>query len=219
MDSYGTKTVAAMLLAALLMPVAGVAAQAENIQSMESQRSVLEGKAESLAGKLYLPERETREFPMGEQLQLETGKSISVSEYDTGTRFKYSPAGGFSTLTLSSKSGYRLLCLYVNVRNDAKDNLYTERLLDTVLHLGESYSNKAQDSFFYLNPRGMFAGGLKSIGPKSSVRGCLLFAIPDDMETNGERMYVQFYYGDTIYECELRPAALSLEPQEEAGTF
>lgn len=216
---YGKKAVSMLLLAAVLLPSFVVAEDTDRLAALEARIAALEEKMETIIGVEEEPAPQTQSFAPGETFQLEAGKTLTVQKYDTGARFRYSPAGGFSTLTLSAKTGYRLLCLYVTVENDAADDLYTSRLLDTVLHYGADYTNKAQDSFFYLNARGMFAGGLKTVGPKSTVNGCLLFAVPDDIETSGERLAVAFHYGGTAYECELRESGTRVKVSGEAASF
>lgn len=163
------------------------------------------------------PDSET--FSMGAPLLLEEGKAITVTSFDTGTRFRYSPAGGFSTLTLSSKSGYRLLCLYMTVDNDGMDNLSTSKLLDAELLYGADYTNKAQDTFFYRNSMGFFTGGLKSIGPRTSVDGCLLFAVPEDIDESRSGITLRLSYEDEVFECVLREGGARLEPSSDLTSF
>lgn len=207
------KGFAVLGVCAMLLPSLALADDMEaRIAALEARIDALEAQLDTIADENEPSIPEATAFSMGEALEFEPGKALTIREYDTGSKFKYSPMGGFSSLTLSAKSGYRLLCLYVTVTNDSQSDLYTAQLLDTTLFYGSSYTNQAQDSFFYQNARGVFTGGLKSIGPRTSVDGCFLFAVPDDVDTSRERIAVQVTCGDELYECVLRPGGALLEP-------
>lgn len=212
----------ALIACALLIPVvalATAASEADRIEALEARVASLEAQLESILstneGEIMLVEP----FAVDDQLTINGGHLITVTGFETGGRFRYSPANGFSTLSLSAKPGYRLLCLYVTIENAAEDDLYTGSLLDAVVSVGKEYSNKAQDSFFYVTSRGNFAGGLKAIGPGSSVEGCLLFAVPDDIESTGDQVSVRLTFGNTVYECVLKQAGALLEPSEIVEEF
>lgn len=215
MYSGKTRSIALVLLCAALVPALAMAETEEDrLTALETRVETLEAQVQALLTETEPSEEALSPFEIGEKCALDPGRSMTITAYETGTRFKYSPASGFSTLALSAKTGYRLLCLYVTVQNNAADDLYTATLLDTVLLYGGDYANKAQDSFFYRNSRGAFAGGLMSIRPQTQVEGCLLFAVPEDIDTSRQRIAVQFNYGDTIYECELRGEGTRLESEE-----
>lgn len=193
---------------------ARVTALEEQIAALTGQKAIAPAETEDTATGT---EGNTHAMTIGDPLLLGDGRTITVNDYETGTTFRYSPAGGFSTLSLSAKEGYRLLCLYVTVENNAPDDLNTARLLDTDLNVGADYTNRAQGSFYYLNNRGMYSGGLKSIPAGSKVSGCMLFAVPDDIDDSGERVMVQMRYGDAVYECLLRIGGqLRIEGETEA---
>ena len=198
---------------AMLLPSLALAEDMEaRIAALEQRIDALEAQLDTFTEENEPSIPEATAFTVGQPLELEANKTLTIREYDTGSKFKYSPMGGFSTLTLSAKSGYSLLFLYVTVDNASKDDFYTSQLLVSTLFYGGSYTNQAQDSFFYQNSRGVFAGGLKSIGPQTSVDGCLLFAVPDDIDTSRERLAVRINYGDEIFECELRSSGALLAP-------
>lgn len=191
----------------------------ERIKALEARMDALEAQlgapsqqeGNEADGVASTDEASNQTLVLGEALNLGDGRTVTMTKYETGESFRYSPAGGFSTLRLSAKSGYSLLCLYVTVENQSPDSLNTARLLDTVLEYGDEYTSKAQDSFFYLTNRGVYAGGLKSISPGTTVQGCLLFAVPENFEESGERAIVRMTYGDGMYECLLRTAGAKLE--------
>lgn len=207
----------ACLALVLMMPAAALATSAdERIAELEARIAELEAQLDALQPDGEAPDDAppVNALQLGETIELTPGTTVTFTEYSTGNRFRYSPAGGFSTLTLSAKSGYRLLCLFATVENGAQGDLATAQLLNVTVSCGKEYTSKAQDSFFYENALGMYAGGLKSIGPKTAVNGCLLFAVPEDIETSRERIAVQMVYGDVTYECVLRPAGALLEAGE-----
>lgn len=219
------RTIALVVTVALVLILLIPALVPAETDDLEARIKALEARMDALEAQLEaLPEQEgeavakgedaevgDQALVLGEPLSLGDGRTVTITEYETGTSFRYSPAGGFSTLRLSAKSGYSLLCLYVTVDNQSPDSLNTARLLDTVLEYGDDYTNKAQDSFFYLTSRGVYAGGLKSISPGATVHGCLLFAVPEGIDESGEQVTVRMTYGNGVYECELRPAGARLE--------
>lgn len=220
---YGSLVLALMLAITVILPspVIGEATEETRMDALEARVTALEAQLAALlsdeGGDVKATEAPQEsephddEYLLGETMMLDEGHSVTMTTYETGTSFRYSPAGGFSTLRLSAKNGYRLLCLYVTVENNAASELNTARLLDTVLEVGSDYSSKAQDSFFYLNNRGVYAGGLKVINPGAKVQGCLLFAVPEDIDESSERIAVQMAYGDDTFACTLRPGGISLE--------
>lgn len=213
------KWITALLLCTLMVPGAAFAEEEsaeDRVRALEARVEALEAQIAALSGSGN-PQAEAPEvhaFSMNEKLALSEGTSMTVTSFDTGVRFKYSPAGGISMLTLSAKSGYRLLCLYVTVDNQGPNDLHTAQLLNISVLIGKDYTNKAKDSLFYQNAQGVYSGGLKSIGPKTTISGCLLFAVPEDVDTSRDRIAVQMVYDDIIYECVLRPSGALLEPGE-----
>lgn len=203
---------ALLLVCAMLYPLAALGEDGARdweaeIAEMQARMQALEAELEALRRGTDADDQvpESIPFAVEETLSLGDGKTMAITGYDTGTRFRYSPSGGLSLLSLSAKSGYRLLCLYVSLENNTDTELLTAPLLNSQLAYGKTYTNKAQSSFFYRNRNG-FSSGLKAVGPKTTVEGCLLFAVPESMETSNNRIAVRFVIEDTYYECELRPA-------------
>lgn len=181
----------------------------------------LEAKiARALVSRLVVPDEDNDEaYAVGDRMPLGQQHTLTVTSYETGDRFHYSPSGGLTMLTLRAKSGYSLLFLYVTVENDSHDELSTAKLLDTVLECSDGYTNKAQDSLFYQNNRGVFVGGLKSVGPKASVDGCMLFAVPEDAQDSREGIAVRFTYDDIEFACTLQQAGSLLERSGDQQAF
>ncbi|MDL2319269.1 hypothetical protein LJC74_09420 [Eubacteriales bacterium OttesenSCG-928-A19] len=212
------KSLAWALVLLMLPSLALASGDSDRIADLEARVEALEARMDALLDdNRETGNGETEPLAIGAPLELEPGRSITLTSYDTGNRFKYSPAGGFSTLTLSAKTGYRLLCLFTTVNNESSQDLSTAQLLDATVCYGDDYTNKAQDSFFYRTSMGAYAGGLKSIGPNTSVEGCLLFAVPEDIDESRARISVQLVYDDTTYECVLRPGGARLEAGEPAA--
>lgn len=215
-NQYGKRYIALVMACMLMMPVIALAQEEDDrIAALEARIQALEEQLEALvsAGTTQAEaEPQAQPFALEETLTLEAGKKLTLVGYETGTRFRYSPAGGLSSLSLSAKKGYRLLCLYVTVENESGGDLSTASLLDAVLTYGQEFANKAQDSFYYKMNHGGYAGGLKAIGPKTAVDGCLLFAVPEDVDTSSQRLAIQIQYNGQLYECELREAGLALVP-------
>lgn len=205
-----TRGIALLLACTLFLPGAACAQteEVDHVATLEARIAELEAqlKAAQMEVEAKKPDAPAQRFAVGEALTLPDHRTLTVTSYDISTRFRYSPAGGLSTLTLAAKKGYLLLCLYVTVSNQTADDLYTAQLLDVMLTYGEQYTNKAQDSFFYRNSRGVLAGGLKAIKPKATVEGCLLFAVPETVETEQKQVAVRLRYGDQVYECVLSPS-------------
>ena len=150
-----------------------------------------------------------------EPLPLEDGRTLTITGYETGNAFRYSLGNTFSsTRTLSAKEGYRLLCLYVSVDNASQDPLTASRLVDATLKYGADYTNDAQETFFYQGSRGVYVGGLRAINAGATVDGCLLFAVPEDVDPSREPMSVELRYGDRTYDCTLRDGGMALEATE-----
>lgn len=191
----------------LTIPAMALAAdsEADTIAALEARVEALEAQIEEILAALEEPpEPEVETIAMGQAVTLADGNTIAITEFATGTQFRYTPAGRFASQTLSAKSGYSLLCLFVTVENTSGADMSTEELLSATLYYGSNHENKAQNSFFYQTAFGSYTDGLKTIGPGASVNGCLLFVVPDDVETSRERIAVQFTYADVAYECVVR---------------
>lgn len=159
------------------------------------------------------------EWLVGEPLALPNNVRLTITGYETGARFRYYPSGGFSSVSLMARQGYRLLCLLVTVDNGSSADLDVSDLLPITLAYGADYESAARDTFFYRTRSGAFSGGAIAIRAGSQVEGCLLFAIPSEAETSGRRIAVTLPYGDETYACELRPgtALLLMDDSGEAA--
>lgn len=214
----------ALLLCVALLPGLAAAEEADGtdarMDALEARIIALEAQLEAiLAGDAQeATEHEAQPFGVGESLKIGDGCTITISSYETGTNFRYTPGNGMSALSITAKGGYRLLCVYMTIDNTGRQAVGTAKLVDSVLQYGREYTNKAQETFFYRNSKGAYASGLKTIGAGATVEGCLLFAVPDTVDVSGEQVAIRMAYGDTVYECVLRPAGSVLSPAEAATT-
>ncbi len=211
-----------IVVLALIISAFTISGSAEDsrLEALEARVEALEQQiAELLAERDEVTEPSAEPFHIGESLALGEGLTMTVNGYETGDRFRYYPSGGFSTTTLTAKAGYRLLCLYITVENNTGRDVYASSFLDAEVLHGRAYSSQARDTFFYLTGRGMYAGGLRTIGSNTSLEGCLLFAIPEAAETSTESIAVQFRYNGTLYACTLRDSESLLPSTGEAADF
>lgn len=197
----------AMLLVCLLTPAfAGATGEEDDrIAALEARVAALEERLNAL---LSTDEEDAeapvQHFPLGSLVHLGDGRALTVTSFDTDVRFRYSPSGGLSTQALIAKTGYHLLMLNLSIANSANEALQTSRLVNATLYYGDSYKNQAQNTFFYLNSRGVYSGGMKDITPGSTVDGCLLFAVPSGIDFATDTVTVRLQYGNQLYECTLR---------------
>ncbi|MCL1796001.1 MAG: hypothetical protein FWG37_03820 [Clostridia bacterium] len=146
------------------------------------------------------------EWMLGEAFALSGDVAITVTGYETGSRFRYYPAGGYSSASLRARPGYELCCLYITVDNRSDEDYKTAALLEISLHHGTDYSAMPQNTFYYRTNSGGFAGGATAIRASARVEGCLLFALPVEARRSQRRIYITFQDGEHTYLCELRPA-------------
>lgn len=220
-----------LLLLLTMLPTASLAtSDEETIAALQARIDTLEAQIRALTEEDASGEDEESDadaaqagdaLPLGAPILLGEGRAFTVADYAIGTRFRYSPAGGISSLSISAKPGYSLLCLYVRVENNTGEDLYTSQLLDATLKCGASYTGQAQESFFYKTVRGVYAGSLKLIGAGMTVDGCLLFALPEDAETSQDKLSVRFSLANGCYEVLLREAGtpLSTAALEHSAAF
>jgi len=156
------------------------------------------------------------EWAIGEAFAFSGDVTITITGYETGSRFRYYPAGGFSSASLRARPGYELLCLYIEVDNRSVEDFRTAILLDMQLRHGTDYTAIPQNTFYYKTNSGGYAGGATAIRAGAQVEGCLLFALPVDARHSQRRIYVSFQVGEDAYLCELRPATgMLLEESDE----
>ncbi len=210
-----------LFVPAVFLPVFAQSDDTEDrLAALEERVTALEDQLAALLADREVPGDPSAEpFLVGEALGLTEGLTLTINSYETGSRFRYYPSGGFSTTTLTAKNGYRLLCLYVTVQNDTGADINVSTLMDMEVFHGSAYSSKVRDTFFYLTSRGVYAGGLRTIGQKTSVEGCLLFAIPEAAETSEERLAVQLRYHDKLYACTVRESGSLLPAEGESESF
>lgn len=211
---YIKKGTAVCLLAALLLvPTALSESADERIEALEARVAALEAQIRLLLETEAEPAQEPEKsipsqvFELNGKIALEENLYLTVRGFESGDRFRYYPSGGIMTSTLSAKDGYRLLCVYVTVQNDQNVDFYTSTIMDITVSVPDGYSTLPRNTFFYLTNKGVYAGGLKSIGPRASVDGCLLFAIPEDAD-NTASLTLTLTYGGTDYECALTASSV-----------
>jgi hypothetical protein len=215
--------IALALLLALVLPGAALGeamTDAERIAALEARVAALEAQVASLLAQgvaEYEQAPTAQAVALGEALPLADGLTLTVTEWQAADRFRYYPAGGQASSTLSTKPGYRLLCLFVTIDNQTQQDIAVETLLQATLYAGRDEGLRAQNAFYYRTARGNYAGGLRSIGPGTQVSGCLLFAMPESAESGGGSLRVQFAYGEKVYAYTLRDAALQLVPDASAA--
>lgn len=199
------RIIAACLTAALLLPGANCA----NDAALERKVPVVSAEDASSA------ERTSVSCEIGDTIASTEGLSITFSGYDTGSRFRYYPAGGFSSASLVARGGYRLLCLYIEVDNGTGRDVMTSELLSMELRYGKSYTSQPQNTFFYRTKTGAFAGGARAIRSGAAVEGCLLFALPIEAEKSEDRIDVTWQAEGDTFECILRTGKKGLRVVDE----
>jgi hypothetical protein len=218
--------IALALLLALLLPGAALGeteTDAERIAALEARVAALEAQVASLLAQgvaEYEQAPTAQAMALGEALPLAEGLTLTASEWQAADRFRYYPAGGQVSSTLSAKAGYRLLCLFVTINNQTQQDVPVDTLLNATLYAGRDEGLRAQNAFYYRTNRGTYAGGLRTIGPGTQVSGYILFAMPESAEQSGGSLRVQFTYGEKAYAYTLRDAELLLVPDlNSAHTF
>ena len=213
--------IAALLMCILFLPALTFADEMDDrIAALESRVSELEAQLAQLLPPQTPPPSPAQAsgFDVGETLQLSDGLTITIKRYETGTRFRYYPAGGFFSSTLSARTGYQLVCVFIRIENNSSEDVSTSKLLDAALHCGVSFSTDARDSLFHLTNHGVYAAGLKVISRNSSVDACLLFALPNEAIASGEYLSMELVYHDTPYTCVLRESGAPLSSTDDPDT-
>lgn len=230
---FKKSSLAIVLLCALMIPGVVLSdTMEERVAELEARILELEARLEEMTrgGTTSEPPEPKAEFGgmdapsaytvVNGAVELGDRLTVTITGYEVKDRFKYYPAGGFSSVTLSAKEGYRLLCLYVTVDNQMDSAFGTSALLDARLVDTSGYTGSARDTFFHLNSQGVYAGGKVSIASRKTEEGCLLFAIPADTEHADTEITVELTYSDTVYTCVLREGNQSvLQTDGEAISF
>jgi len=213
------------LLCLMLLP-AGLLSSAEDanatlearVLELEARVAELQAQVEALVAQQEQQQDTPVPFSMNQPQPLGGALTVTITGYETGTRFRYYPAGGFSTSTLSARTGYRLLLLTLRVENTSGGDAYVSPLVSAQIAYGSDYTAAARDTFFYLASPGAYAGGLKTIGAQTAVDGCLLFAVPEGVDGSDEAIRVTFTVDGAQYACTLR-AGSGLKASGEEAAF
>lgn len=204
-----TLRVACCLLVLLMLPGMSVSSDTaeDRINALEARIRMLEEQLDQFLSE-QAPEEasEMERYDPGDTVPLSSSLYMTIHETETGGRFQYYPAGGFSSTTLSAKRGYRLLCVYATVENTAATGADITALLNAELVYGNNggYTAPPRDSVFYINQRGDYAAGLTGVDSGAAADICLLFAIPEEAENSKERLSIRIQFGETQYECVVR---------------
>lgn len=152
-------------------------------------------------------EEDATQFAMAQAQEIVDGVRLTVTSYETRQKFRFSPSGGFSEVTVVAKPGYRLLFLYITVDNQTGADLHTAQVLDSMVRYGVEYAKEVQDTLLYQASEEKLSGGARKIGAGEKVEGCLLFVVPEEAEASAERIAIVFSGGQQVFECILRPEA------------
>lgn len=154
---------------------------------------------------------QAEKFTVGDTVIISTDQTVSINSVAFGEKFRYTSSGGFSTLTLCAKPGYRLVCAFITLQNGSDETIPAAKVLMATLQYGDDYTNKAQELLLYRNKHDAYAGGLKYIEPNTKWEVCLLFAVPEDAEKSDIPLSILFQFDQQSYECILR-AGSEAEP-------
>lgn len=210
-----SKRMVVCLLCALLTPGLALSDEADERQALKTRIEALDA---SLAGLQTPAASEANGGEMAlvsSEMKLNETLTLTVNHFVAGLRFRYYPSGGVISSTLSAKAGYALLALFVSVENTSAESVATADLLNAEIVYNNDDLCDARDSFYHLTSRGVYAGDLKYIPPKTLVEGCILFALPEEIaaEISMSQILLRITYKDTVVERTLQENG-SLLPKE-----
>lgn len=161
-------------------------------------------------GRICLSQEDHQTVFIDREIILSDGLSLRIDRYEIGGTFRYSPVGGFSSVVLSAKEGYSLLCLYVSVKNETDARVDTIALQNMELLMDGVSAVKPHSSFFQTKQERQRFKPFQ-IKTQTVMEGYLLFVLPDDAMASGAQLTAALYYGDNRYSCLLLPE----EPETE----
>jgi hypothetical protein len=176
----------------------------------------------AMAGPKNMPHacgmRESRETaPIDREIVISDSVTVLFYRYETGDSFWHSPAGGFSSVVLSAKEGYRLLCLYVGAESENGAGINTAALQNMELLVDGAPTATARSSFFQTRQERQTRNPFQTKN-RVSVEGYLVFALPDEALTPDTQLTVLFYYDENEYSCSLGAKADELKDEPD-GTL
>ena len=138
------------------------------------------------------------------EIVISDGLSVWIDRYEVCETFQYSPVGGFSSVILSAKEGYRLLCLYLRVENRTDEAVDMLALRNMDLFADGFPSVRACSSFFQTKQERHRVRPFQ-IKTHTILEGYLLYVLPEDALASDAQLTAALFYENNEYSCLLRP--------------